>query len=167
MIFDIKKYAIHDGPGIRTTVFFKGCPLKCWWCHNPEGLTLSAQGVYRKDRCVGCDECINACPEGAIALSPLGVITDLSKCIRCGTCAEICPAEARELIGKEMSVDEVIEEIEKWLHSVDLPTNLKEIGIKYNQIQSIEEYALEDPCCPLNPKKVEKGDVVEIIDKLL
>jgi pyruvate formate lyase activating enzyme len=113
IIFDIKKYAIHDGPGIRTTVFFKGCPLNCWWCHNPEGLDISAQVIYRKDRCIGCGECINVCPEGAIALSPSGVITDQSKCVHCGICVETCPAEARELVGKVVTVDHVVGEIKK------------------------------------------------------
>jgi len=65
-IFDIKKYAIHDGPGIRTTVFFKGCPLSCWWCHNPESLGTGPQRLYRRERCIGCQECLTACSNAAI-----------------------------------------------------------------------------------------------------
>jgi len=113
MIFDIKKYAIHDGPGIRTTVFFKGCPLNCWWCHNPEGLAMPAHRLYHRDRCIGCGECIDACPEVAITLSPSGVMTDLARCTHCGTCAETCPAEAHELIGRVMTVDDIVREIEQ------------------------------------------------------
>ena len=112
-IFDIKKYAIHDGPGIRTTVFFKGCPLSCWWCHNPESITQTSQRLYRKDRCVACLECADACPEHAIHTSADGLKWNPSECIYCGTCAAICPAEAVELIGKPMSVDEVMTEITK------------------------------------------------------
>lgn len=113
IIFDIKKYAIHDGPGIRTTVFFKGCPLDCWWCHNPEGLTPSIQIAYRKERCIGCGQCVESCPEKALTLTREGVASDPSKCTRCGTCAETCPADARELLGREVGVEEVMQEIEK------------------------------------------------------
>ena len=112
-IFDIKKYAIHDGPGIRTTIFFKGCPLSCWWCHNPEGIAPITQRLYRQERCIGCRECADACPEEAIEISSEGVKWEASDCLYCGTCAGICPADAVELIGKTMSVDEVVAEIAK------------------------------------------------------
>ena len=112
-IFDIKKYAIHDGPVIRTTIFFKGCPLSCWWCHNPEGIAQTAQRYYRKDRCIACGECVDACSENAIEISQKGVNWNISKCAFCGTCADLCPAEAVDIIGKTMSVDEVMAEITK------------------------------------------------------
>jgi pyruvate formate lyase activating enzyme len=110
-IFDIKKYAIHDGPGIRTTVFFKGCPLSCRWCHNPESIPPTTQRLYRKERCIGCRECVEACPADAIQDCAEGLDWNSSDCVFCGTCAGICPAEAVELIGKTMSVDEVVVEI--------------------------------------------------------
>ena len=112
-IFDIKKYAIHDGPGIRTTIFFKGCPLSCWWCHNPESIARASQRLYRKERCIGCRECVDACPENAIQVYEKGLKWNPSDCVYCGTCAGICPAEAVELIGKTMSVDDVLTEIAK------------------------------------------------------
>jgi pyruvate formate lyase activating enzyme len=112
-IFDIKKYAIHDGPGIRTTVFFKGCPLHCDWCHNPEGVSADLQTVYRQDRCIGCLECVDVCPQGAVTPTADGVVTDPEKCVLCGRCAATCPAEAREMIGRTVTAAEVIEEVEK------------------------------------------------------
>jgi pyruvate formate lyase activating enzyme len=112
-IFDIKKYAIHDGPGIRTTVFFKGCPLSCWWCHNPESIARATQRLYRKERCIGCQECADSCPENAIQATPEGIDWNPSDCVYCGACAGICPAEAVEIIGKTMSVNEVVAEITK------------------------------------------------------
>lgn len=113
IIFDIKKYAIHDGPGIRTSVFFKGCPLSCLWCHNPEGISGRPHLIYRRDRCIGCSECINACPNEAISLTLEGIETDSSLCKLCGICAEVCPAEAREFIGQTIETAHLVQIIEK------------------------------------------------------
>ncbi|MCF7934773.1 MAG: glycyl-radical enzyme activating protein [Synergistales bacterium] len=112
-IFDIKKYSIHDGPGIRTTVFFKGCPLACWWCHNPESQSFSPQLVYRPERCIGCGECIAVCPNDAITYSAKGVYTFPERCGLCGLCADQCPTEARELLGRQVSAGEIMKEIQK------------------------------------------------------
>ncbi|MFN2236766.1 MAG: glycyl-radical enzyme activating protein [Anaerolineales bacterium] len=116
-IFDIKKYAIHDGPGIRTTVFFQGCPLSCWWCHNPESQSRSPVLLYRANRCVFCATCVEICPQNGIEimLSLDGKIatTDRTKCDVCGECAEACYYGAREVSGREMTVEDVLAEIER------------------------------------------------------
>ncbi|HHE73894.1 MAG: glycyl-radical enzyme activating protein [Deltaproteobacteria bacterium] len=108
-VFDVKQYALHDGPGIRTTVFLKGCPLCCRWCHNPEGIGENPQSLYRKRRCIGCGECLSVCPEDALSLTPEGIITDGVLCKSDGACAEICPAEARELIGNIVSTEAIMD----------------------------------------------------------
>ena len=113
VIFDIKKYAIHDGPGIRTTVFFKGCPLACRWCHNPEGITAASQRIYHEDRCISCGVCIEICPQKATTQTAEGVISDPSKCDLCRTCEDYCPPEAVEFVGRNVTVAEVIAQIKK------------------------------------------------------
>jgi len=113
VIFDIRKYSIHDGPGIRTTVFFKGCPLRCWWCHNPEGQDVEPELVYRKSRCIGCDECSKSCQREAISLVAQFISVNREKCVPCNNCCRVCPSDALSIAGKQMSVKEILEEIEK------------------------------------------------------
>lgn len=112
-IINIMKYSIHDGPGIRTTVFFKGCPLNCQWCHNPESQSFGQELMYRPDRCIGCGQCLETCPNGAI-VSMSGKLEYLrDQCQVCGACCKVCHAGVRELVEKTMSVSEVMAEIEK------------------------------------------------------
>ncbi len=113
IIFDVKRYAIHDGPGIRTTVFFKGCPLSCPWCHNPESLLQTPQHSMRSGRCIGCGQCLEACQQGAISRCDKHLATDASKCLLCGQCVDACPSGARELLGREVTVKQLTTEIEK------------------------------------------------------
>ena len=113
VIFDIKKYAIHDGPGIRTTVFFKGCPLACRWCHNPEGIAVAPQRIYWPERCVNCGECIQICPQKGITSAADGMQSDTEKCNLCQICAEHCPSAAVEFAGLKVTVAEVVRQIEK------------------------------------------------------
>jgi pyruvate formate lyase activating enzyme len=112
MIFDIKRYAIHDGPGIRTTVFFKGCPLTCSWCHNPEGKSPEPEFMWWEKKCLNCRDCQKKCPNNAISFSDTFII-EKEKCNLCKTCLDACHTGALELIGKEMTVSDVVKEIEK------------------------------------------------------
>ncbi len=112
-VFNIMRFSVQDGPGIRTTVFLKGCPLECAWCHNPEAFSPGPQLAYRPDRCIACGDCASACPSGAIVEREGKYETLPELCARCGTCAEVCAADARELVGRTMTVDDVMREIER------------------------------------------------------
>ncbi|MFI3172765.1 MAG: trans-4-hydroxy-L-proline dehydratase activase [Eubacteriales bacterium] len=112
-ITSIQKYSIHDGDGIRTTVFFKGCPLKCVWCHNPETQGYGAQVMHDKDRCAGCQSCVVACPHGAISCKEGKAVTDPSKCEKCGVCLDHCVGNLREISGIEYDVKTIVDEVMK------------------------------------------------------
>ena len=107
-ISDIKRFAVHDGKGIRTTLFLKGCSLKCVWCHNPESIAFPPGLAYYKDKCIGCGECVRACPNGAQALTQQGHIFTRKLCIGCGACESVCLGDALKLYGKEVTVDEIL-----------------------------------------------------------
>ena len=135
LVFNIMRFALHDGPGIRTTVFLKGCPLRCWWCHNPESQSAEPEVVYFQERCIRCGECVRACELDALELvgegnesaadgagvlrgrgtagSPGQLVLDTSRCDSCGDCADACPAGARQLAGRHMTVGEVLAEVAK------------------------------------------------------
>ena len=113
LIFDIKRYALHDGPGIRTTLFLKGCPLRCAWCHNPESWSPKPQKLYKKSKCIGCGSCVAACSHDAIELSPDGIVPTENRCVLCGQCTDACPAAALEMSGRAWPMDELMAEVEK------------------------------------------------------
>jgi pyruvate formate lyase activating enzyme len=113
-VFDVRRYSIHDGPGIRTAVFFKGCPLNCLWCHNPEGVNPARELMHWPSRCSRCYSCIAACPLGAVSKDAAGaVVLDKKKCDLCGRCAAACLYDAMQVVGYETSLDGLVREIEK------------------------------------------------------
>ena len=119
-VFAIKRFALHDGPGIRTTVFVKGCPLRCIWCHNPEGLIHERQLAFYPHLCIACDKCYQVCLSGALRKkrSPIEDY-EREKCLLCGSCAEGCPAGAVEVIGRDLPPDEVVSVVERDRHFYD------------------------------------------------
>jgi pyruvate formate lyase activating enzyme len=116
LVFNIMRYSVADGPGLRTTIFLKGCPLRCAWCHNPESQSTKPQHIFRNDRCLGCEDCLDACPQKAITLGKQGFNLDEANCIWCGECQAVCPSQAREIKGQTTTVEQVMTEIMK-----DLP----------------------------------------------
>ena len=120
LLLDIDKFASHDGPGIRTTVFLKGCPLSCVWCHSPESRLSAPELLYQSERCNGCHLCIETCPRNALSMGHWGerdvAVLDSSQCNTCGKCVEVCYPGALKLAGKTVSVGDLVSQVEK-----DLP----------------------------------------------
>jgi len=109
-IFDIQRFSIHDGPGIRTTVFLKGCPLRCLWCGNPESIDPKPQLSYLADRCIACGECFKVCQPNALRKDAAGkAVVDRARCTNCGDCAPACDPKALEMVGRDVEADEVLE----------------------------------------------------------
>jgi pyruvate formate lyase activating enzyme len=112
-VFNIQKFSVHDGPGIRTTVFMKGCPLSCIWCHNPESQSFEREMMWDSGKCTLCGKCAAKCSRGALKVSGGRLEYDRSICDFCGTCTDFCPSGAREIAGEELTAAEVLKEIEK------------------------------------------------------
>lgn len=113
LVLNFQRMSTEDGPGLRTTVFCKGCPLRCRWCHNPESIRPKKQIEWIGVRCIGCGECVKTCPNGALTAKSEGIIIDRDKCRACGACINKCPTGAIEMKGKTMSVKEIFDEVVK------------------------------------------------------
>ncbi|HTX89818.1 MAG TPA: glycyl-radical enzyme activating protein [Anaerolineales bacterium] len=112
-ILHLQRLSTEDGPGIRTTVFFKGCPLHCAWCHNPESISPRLQTQWFAVRCIGCKTCVDACPNGCLTMTEAGLVIDRERCEACGKCAEACPSGALEALGRTVAVEELLAELLK------------------------------------------------------
>jgi len=112
VLFNIQRYSLHDGPGIRTIPFLKGCPLSCKWCSNPESQRPQPELIFKKNDCIRCGKCVDICPQRALSVTNPYFI-DRSACIQCGKCCEVCPTQALEMKGKRMTVADVMRELQK------------------------------------------------------
>lgn len=113
LVINFQKCSIHDGPGIRSTIFFKGCPLDCVWCHNPESKKFTKEVLYNQERCSACGTCAKICPSNAISNQLYRVSLDRDICTTCGNCIDYCVNNAREIVGEEYSIKQLVKEIEK------------------------------------------------------
>jgi len=113
LIFDIQRTSLHDGPGIRTTVFFKGCPLKCLWCHNPESRSYQPEVSFNWEKCVSCLSCVDTCEHGAHQVADGSHIMAHALCVACGTCIPYCTHDALKLIGDQWAVEQIMSEVER------------------------------------------------------
>jgi len=113
VVLNIQRMSTEDGPGIRTSVFFKGCSLKCTWCHNPESILAKPQIQWIGTHCIGCKTCLDVCENGALSFTPEGVAIDRDRCIGCGACADECPSTAMDLLGKRWTLEGLIAEVAK------------------------------------------------------
>jgi pyruvate formate lyase activating enzyme len=113
VILNLQRLSTEDGPGIRTTVFFKGCPLSCAWCHNPESIARGFQVQWLQARCIGCHTCLRVCPEDCLEFTAAGLVIDRAKCTRCLACSEACPANAMEQLGRHIALPELVAELVK------------------------------------------------------
>lgn len=111
LVFDIQKFSLHDGPGIRTTVFLKGCSLRCFWCQNPEGLSSKQELQYLESQCINCGMCFSVCPVGAHTIRDGIHEIDRDKCTLCGECVKACPAKALQFTAREMEAREIVEQV--------------------------------------------------------
>ncbi len=112
-ILHLQRLSTEDGPGIRTTVFFKGCPLACAWCHNPESISPNPQVHWIENRCIDCETCVQTCPNGCLSMQAEGIVIDRQRCEACGQCVEACPGNALEMLGRRVDIDELYGELIK------------------------------------------------------